>query len=123
MAMLKNINKKNIIVAVLIVLVIVGAFVFLQEKANRENYSVVYITTGEVYVGKLATFPRMELTDGYIFQITKDATDPTKSNFQLNPIKEALWAPEKMVFTRKNVVFYGLLLKSSKIAETLANQK
>lgn len=122
--MLKNINKKNsAVIALLVALIIGGAFAFWQEKASRENYSIVYITTGEVYVGKLATFPRLEMTDGYIFQSIKDITDPTRSNFQLNPIKEALWAPEKMVFTRENVIFYGPILKTSKIAETLAGQK
>ncbi len=121
--MLQNINKNKIAIAVVVVLIVGVAFAFWQKKANSENYSVVYLTTGEVYVGKLATFPRLEMTDGYIFQALKDATDPTKSNFQLNPIKEALWAPEKMVFTRKNVIFYGPLLKTSKIAETLATQR
>jgi len=56
-------------------------------------------------------------------QVTKDATDPSKNNFQLNPISDALWATKDMHLTRDNVVFYGLLMSNSKIAETLATQK
>ena len=90
---------------------------------HSSAYSVVYMTTGEVYVGKLTTFPDLRLTDGYILQVTKDTVDPTKSNFQLNPINQALWAPEVMHMNKQNIVFYGPLLPTSKIAQTLAAKK
>ncbi|MFA5777921.1 MAG: hypothetical protein WC870_00295 [Candidatus Paceibacterota bacterium] len=115
-------SKKNIVIVGVLVLIIVILGV-LQFKAKRADfYSVVYLTTGEVYVGKLTTFPIFQLKDSYILQVTKDATDPTKNNFQLQPISEALWAPESLRLERDNVVFYGPLLASSKIAETLAAQ-
>ncbi len=101
-------------------LVAAGVFVKIKE---RNSYSVVYLTTGEVYVGKLRTFPNLTLTDAYILAITKDPADASKNNFQLNPIKEALWAPKSINLVKENVVFYGPLLKNSKIAETLATQK
>jgi hypothetical protein len=121
--MLKNIGKKNIVITVVLVLIviIIGCW---QYRVNHSNdYSVAYLITGEVYVGKLTTFPSLELKDAYILQVTKDATDSTKTNFQLNPINEALWAPKELHLTEKNVVFYGPLLPTSKIAETIAAQK
>ncbi len=115
-------NKKNIAIVVVLVLV-VAIFGFWQYKANHANdYSVVYLATGEVYVGKLSTFPDFQLTDAYILQVTKDTTDSTKSNFQLNPINQALWAPQSIRFIKDNVVFYGTLLPTSKIAETIKTQ-
>lgn len=116
-------SKKNIIVIVVLVLVVAGIGFFQYKKAYMNDYSVVYLTTGEVYVGKLTTFPDLELRNGYILQVTKDPTDPTKNNFQLQPISEALWAPQELHLTRRNVVFYGPLLDTSKIAQTLAAQK
>ena len=86
------------------------------------SYSVVYLTTGEIYVGKLSTFPSFELKDSYILQVTKDTVDPSKNNFQLQPINEALWAPKSLYLTRKNVVFYGPILPTSKIAQALAEK-
>ena len=116
-------NQKNIIVGLVVVLIVVGLG-FLTNKVNKnKGYSVVYMTTGEVYIGKLKTFPDFQLTDGYIYQITKDTTDPNKNNFQLQPINEALWATSTLHLNRKNVIFYGLLNPTSKIAETLAAQK
>jgi len=117
------ISKKNIIIIVVLVVVVL-VFGFLQYRANHQNdYSVVYLVTGEVYVGKLATFPDFQLTDSYILQVTKDATDATKSNFQLQPINQALWAPSVLHVVEKNVVFYGPILPTSKIAQALAAKK
>ena len=119
--MLKNKNKLLvvliIILAIALIIVLFGGKIIKKE----DNYSVVYLTTGEVYVGKLS-LPSFTLADGYIFQVTKDANDPNKSNFQLNPIKDALWAPKSLHLIKDNIVFYGPLLPSSKIAETLAGQ-
>ena len=120
---MKNMSKKNIIIVAIVVLVVL-IFGVLQYRANNANtYSVVYLTTGEVYVGKLSTFPDLRLTDGYILNTVPNATDPKKTDFQLTPIKEALWAPESMRLVKENVVFYGQLLPTSKIAETIAAQK
>ena len=116
-------NKKNLVIVIVLVIVVL-AVGFLQYRASRSNvYSVVYLTTGEVYVGKLTQFPDLQLTDGYILQVAKDATDATKTNFQLQPIDKALWAPQSIHLVKENVVFYGSLLPTSKIAETIATQK
>lgn len=115
-------SKKNIAIVVVLVL-IVAALGFWKYKAmNPSDYSVVYLTTGEVYVGKLATFPNLELKNAYILQVTKDPTDATKTNFQLNPVNQALWAPKSIHLVKDNVVFYGPLLPTSKIAETITAQ-
>lgn len=106
-----------------LVLIVLGLG-YLQYRASRsDSYSVVYLTTGEVYVGKLTTFPDFQLKDGYILQVAKDATDQNKTNFQLNPLKDALWAPQSLHLVKDNVVFYGPLMSDSKIVETLATQK
>lgn len=113
-------SKKNIVLMVVVVLLVAG-IAFKVRKMDKENgYSVVYLATGEVYVGKLTTFPDFQLRGSYILQVTKSATDPNKNDFQLQPIDEALWAPEVLHLVRKNVVFYGPILKTSKIAEALA---
>jgi hypothetical protein len=116
-------SKKNIIIGVVLVLII-AVLGFLQYKTSQSNgYSVVYLTTGEVYVGKLSVFPDLTLKDGYILQVNKDATDPAKNTFQLNPTNQALWATQVLHLVKENVVFYGSLMSNSKIAETLATQK
>ena len=117
-------HRKNMWVGLIVVLILVGAaLIFVKQKADAKEYSVVYLSTGEVYIGHLTAFPDMELNGGYILITVKDTTDPTKSSFQLNPLSEALWAPKVLHLNRKNVVFYGPILPSSKIAQVLAAKK
>ena len=118
-------NKVKILVVLVVVLVLGLVFVLFRGKLGglvKTDYSIVYLTTGEVYIGKLTTFPDLQLKDSYILQVTKDATDPTKNNFNLQPIKDALWAPKILHLVEKNVVFYGPLTPESVIAKKLAEQ-
>ena len=77
------------------------------------------MATGEVYVGKLTTFPRLSLEGAYQYQAVQDLKDKTKTNFQLVPVAEALWAPEKMFLNRNQVVFYGPIAESSQAYKAL----
>lgn len=121
--MLKNMSKRNIVIIIVIVLIVVGVAFYINKVNKNKGYSVIYLSTGEIYVGKLCTFPYLKLTDGYVFVATKDDKDPTKNNFQLNPMNETLWAPKSLHLVKKNIIFYGKLNTNSKIAQTLAGVK
>ena len=111
----------KIIGGVLVGLILISAayfFVFVKQSAE---YSIVYLSTGEVYVGHLSTFPRLTLTDGYLFQAVPDPTDPKKSTFQLTPLKDALWAPQYLYLNPRNVLFSGPLSETSSMLKTLRN--
>lgn len=115
-------NQKKLKIAGVILVIVLLAIVLYFTSNNKGN-SVVYLSTGEVYIGELSTFPVMELKNGYILTTVQDPTDPKKSNFQLNPLTEALWSPKNLYINKKHVVFYGPILENSKIGETLANKK
>lgn len=119
-------KKFKILIGLLVLLVIGLIFALFRDKLEqlvKEDYSIVYLSTGEVYIGQLAVFPDLQLKNPYILQVTKDATDPAKSNFQLQPIKDALWAPQSLHLIKDNVIFYGRLMSDSKLAQTLAEKK
>jgi hypothetical protein len=116
-------SKKNLVVVVIVLMVVLVAGYLLNKKNSGSKYSVVYMNTGEVYVGNLSIFPNFKLTNGYILQASKDVADPTKSNFQLQPVNQTLWAPKSMYINRKNIIFYGELLPNSRIVETIKAQK
>ena len=110
-------------IAVVLVLIVVGAGFYFNKTKDVGGYSIVYLTTKEVYVGKLTTFPDLQLSDGYILNTVPDASDSKKTNFQLTPMSEALWAPQKGIhLVKDNVVFYGALSDTSSIAKTLAEK-
>lgn len=117
-------KKIVIILALIIIAALIAAvnFYVLPKKRAAENvYSIVYLSSGEIYIGKLKTWPRMELNDTYLLQNVKDAKDQTKSSIQLTPLKDALWAPKRLFLNEKNVLFYGPLEESSKAAEAIRN--
>src|SRR3989339_1701864 len=104
---LKNMSKSKLfiglVVLILLVLVLVlvlGYMVFVKNNQSQKSYSVVYLASGEVYVGQLSLFPKMSLSDAYILQVTQDPKDATKNNFRLIPLKDALWSPDKIYLNR-----------------------
>ena len=116
-------NKNNIVIAVVLVLIVVGAGLYFNKTKDMGGYSIVYLTTKEVYVGKLTTFPDLQLSDGYILNTVADSTDPKKTNFQLTPMSEALWAPDGEIhLVKDNIVFYSALSDTSSIAKTLTEK-
>lgn len=118
-------GKKIIMIAAVIIIVALAAaakFYLLPKMSSDGNaYSVVYLATGEVYIGQLKTWPKMELNNAYLLQSVKDAADATKTSAQLTPLKDALWAPKKLFLNEKNVVFYGPIEEGSKAAEAIRN--
>ena len=116
-------SKNNMIAGIVVLVVVIVAGFWFNKKNAGDAYSVVYLMSKEVYVGKLTTFPDLKLTGCYILNTIPDATDPKKTNFQLTPMNEALWAPDGGIHLIKdNVVFYGLLSDGSAIAKTLAEK-
>ena len=121
--MLKNINKNKILMVLVIVLAVGLIFaLFGQKMKANDGYSVVYMTTGEVYVGKISTFPSFTISNGFILQAIKDPTDSTKNTFQLNPFKNTFWGTEKLHLNSKQIVFYGPIGKDSQIDKALAGK-
>lgn len=118
-------RKKIIIIAALLIIVAPALalkfYVLPKMRAAENAYSVVYLATGEIYIGHLRVWPKMELNDAYLLQTAKDDDDPSKSNIQLAPLKDALWAPKKLYLNEKNMVFYGPIEEGSKAAEAIRN--
>jgi hypothetical protein len=94
---------------------------FFFGKQGAEEYSMVYLSTGEIYVGRLSTFPRLTLTDGYIFRAVPDPTDPKKTTFQLSSLKDQLWGPQYLYLNKDHVLFSGPLDENSTIFKKLQN--
>ena len=121
--MLKNINLRGKKVAIpgVIVLVLAGLFLWAWAWSNKQakSWTVVYMSSQEIYVGHLHTFPRLMLTDGYILQNVKSSTDATKTNFQLFPLAEKVWAPTKLYLNRKQILYFGPLSEDSEAAKAI----
>lgn len=123
-------NWKNVAIIALAVIIVVGGvyWVWIKKGGSSSEYGIVYLTNGETYVGKLSRFPKVSLEEAYQLQVVKpqasaegeEATTPAKPSFQLVPIKEALWATDKVSFNDDNIVFTATLRTDSKIYQALS---
>ncbi|MFH1608416.1 MAG: hypothetical protein ABH951_00145 [Patescibacteria group bacterium] len=123
---MKNKNTILVILIVILVLVIVAISTgFLPKFKKDKQYNMVYLSTGEVYIGKLSSLMsnRIIMTDSYILNTVKDMNDETKTNFQLSPLKDNIVSSEKLYINKDQIIFYGPIKADSKIGEALINQK
>ncbi len=122
-------KKIKLILIVLVLVVVVGGSVTIAalsvykpdaiKGVFNKPYSVVYLDTGEIYVGRLSTFPRLILDDGYILQIVPNEEDPSQTGFQLAPLSSTLWAPKRVYLNEDHVVFSAEVRDDSQVAQTL----
>ncbi|OGY57982.1 MAG: hypothetical protein A3D47_01940 [Candidatus Colwellbacteria bacterium RIFCSPHIGHO2_02_FULL_43_15] len=123
-------RKIKIILLVLVLVVVVGGSITVAvlsvykpdaiKKLFNEPYTVVYLDSGEIYVGKLSTFPRLTLRDSYILQVVPNPDDATKTGFQLAPLRDSLWAPKEIYLNQDHVVFTAPVRDDSQVYKTLS---
>lgn len=134
-----KIKKSLVIFFIVLILILAGAFVLLKfKKPNGQNavskqgeeitgkkWSVVYLTSGEIYVARLS-YPVSKTdfllpADSYMLQIVKgkDEKGADKSNFQLTPLNEFLWAPKDLYVNRDQIVFYGPIEETSGVGKAI----
>ncbi len=108
------------IVALVVAAAVVWGFLGMQKNGEfRNTYSVVYLSSGEIYVAKLSVFPKLVMEDPYLLLLVQD--EKKNNNFQLTPISQSVWAPKKLFLQRNQVLYYGPLKEDSKVLETLRN--
>lgn len=128
-------SRKALIATAVVLIAIFGFAVYSDRNLDKKQLSVVYMSSGEIYVGKIVKFPKLQLMDAYLLQAVKKIdenaepqTDPetgeiiqpqAKTSFQLTPLSEALWAPQRLYLNKDQVLFYGPVKDSSSVAETI----
>jgi hypothetical protein len=119
---MKKQTRIILVFCVAIAILVGGALccaLFLKQSAKTNGYSMVYLISGQAYVGKLSFFPTMRLKDVYLLEMVKDPQDAAKTNFQLSPLKDSIWSPKTVYLIKKNVAFYAPVGETSEIAKSL----
>jgi hypothetical protein len=123
--------KKNKIIffGVLIVVVIVLAvwmgilIAGMQSGSNPDSaspYSAVYLSTGDIYFGKLSWFPSPHMTD--VWLITRSQDQSGQAQTSLIPFKSVLWGPmDEISFNSQDIVFSTRLKNGSQIVSAMEN--
>ncbi len=110
----------SITLAVLGGVALIGLIVYavaLRPRMYPDHYSFIYFPNGEIYVGKLATFPRLALENPYLLVVTKSETEKDKNTFQLTPLSETVWSPDMLYLNEKQILYYGPLDEYSSVVQ------
>ena|SRR3989344_3309936 len=115
-----TINKKFVLpgLVILILAVLIGA-AWLCSALRARSFSVVYLSSQEIYVGHLHTFPKLVLKDGYILQNTQPTEEVAKTELQLFPLSGKVWAPSQIYLNRDQILYHGPLSENSDAAKAI----
>jgi hypothetical protein len=100
----------------------IGALMFGSSSSSSatgpSSYAAVYLSTGDIYYGKLSWFPSPHLTD--VWYLQKGGANGTQ--FGIAPFTSAFWGPINEVYLNPNqIIFWTYLRNNSEIAEALSN--
>ncbi|TRZ64711.1 MAG: hypothetical protein D4Q79_00975 [Spirochaetia bacterium] len=118
---MSKLNK--ILLAVVVVLIIVLAGVIYWQnfkKSGGDDYWAVYLSTGDIYIGKPSYFPRFHLSDVWFFQKTSDAQNP----LSLAKFSQAFWGPEDNLYlSEKQIIWKSKLSETSQVISYIKNSQ
>lgn len=127
--MKKIINKKIIIYVLIIIFAIACAYASYAwgKKTwpfSESKYQVVQLISGEVYYGKLRTFPCCKISDVYLVQKIQPQKEGEQAGTQLVSLGSLFFAPEnEMHLVKSQILWWADLSKESQILKTIKEMK
>ncbi len=120
-------SKLNRILLLALGVLIVGSSFLLfadgEESAavnDGDGYYAVYMTSGDIYFGKLAKFPKLALANAYTLQRNQDTT---QAPFTLVKFGDAFWGPKGDIqLSEANVLWTAELASESQVVKTIIEQ-
>lgn len=118
-------SKKLFVSFFIAVLVLVGVGIWLgiylgqiQSGNSVSPYSAVYLSTGDIYFGKLSWFPTLRLNNVWFLQRGADANQ--NPQFAIAPLTATFWGPSDELFLNaKDVVFTVRLRADSQVVQAI----
>lgn len=121
-------NRTIVVVGIVVIIVLIGLGIwigvsFISSSSNpsaASPYSAVFLTTGDIYYGKLSWFPNPHITDAWVLQQVKGANGQTQLG--VVPFTSSFWGPVNEIDLNPNdIVFWTRLRNDSQLAQALAN--
>jgi cytoskeletal protein RodZ len=111
----------------IIILIAIGVWIGLaffgshSVDANAPSpYTAVYMTSGDIYFGKLSSFPRLHMTDAWYLERTTDASGKTQVG--VAPLTASFWGPVGDIYINgQNVLFYAPIKSGSQLVQAIEN--
>jgi len=106
---MKNKSLK-IILIVLASLVVIGIIAGAIFSFVHRPYMAVYLATGDIYFGRVSSFPQVTIQDPWFFRRAEDGS------VSLERFSDAVWMPEDVIkINRDQIVFMARISENSQI--------
>ncbi|KPJ71257.1 hypothetical protein AMJ50_02760 [Parcubacteria bacterium DG_74_3] len=107
-------KKKIILLSATFFLILVLIGFVIWKFFYRSNYYAVYLSTGDIYFGKLVCCSRYILEDSYYLRVSQDQGAP----ISVERFQDAFWAPRgKLKLNSESVVWIVRLAPTSPVVE------
>lgn len=124
---MKKYKKLLIWSAVVIVVLVAVAVLYFSWSGGAKSddfkasqFTAVYLSTGDIYFGKMDWFPYPRMTNVWFIQRSVDQKN--QPQFGLAPFKGIFWTPiDEISFNPKDIVFWTKIKDGSQLAQALAN--
>lgn len=123
-------NKKTVFLGIVIVIVVVLAVwagvLIAGMRSGTVNpnasspYSAVYLTSGDIYFGKLSWFPSPHMTD--VWFVERNQSQSGQTQLGLAPMKSVFWGPvDEINFNAQDILFWTRLANNSQVVQSIEN--
>lgn len=104
-------------VLLLVILFLLAGYFKVFQVKPQPRYAAVYLTSGDIYFGKVSYFPRLKLTDTWFLRRIETG------EWNLEKLKDVVWKPkEPLYLNRKNIVFIVGLQNDSPVIKAIQEQ-
>jgi len=119
---LPKLSQKIIIYLIIILLAVI--FIYLGYAFGKDifpfgpgKWQAVQLINGDVYYGKLQTFPCCKLTKAYFVQAIEGETNTTP---QLKPLNSLFFGPENVMYLQKQqILWWADLSENSQVLKAI----
>jgi len=130
---MKVTNKKDkhqvagvgvIVFSIVVVVFMISFYLLSYSGINTEGkLKGVVLDNGDLYFGRLSYFPRLTLHDAYTIQAIFDAEAPDQTGYQVVPLENSIWSPNKIFLNHDKIVFTGDVGEDSQVMQIINQQK
>ena len=124
-------NKKTIFfgigIIVVVALAVWAGILIADMKSGAVNpdgpsrYSAVYLTSGDIYFGKLNWFPSPHMTD--VWFVERNQGQGGQAQLGLAPMKSVFWGPvDEINFNAQDILFWTRLANNSQVVQSIEAQ-
>jgi hypothetical protein len=118
---------KIVLLGIIIIALAVWAGILIAgTQSSRSNsdgpspYSAVYLSTGDIYFGKLSWFPAPHMTDVWFIERSQDQNGQAQTN--IASLKSVFWGPvDEINLNAQDILFSTRLKNSSQIVTVIEN--